>query len=140
MYASRTDMEARFGQNEVVMLTDRSHSGDVDDSVLQQALADAAAEIDGYLAGRYPLPFATAPKVLTGHACDIARYRLCGSSAMVTDDIRDRYRDAVRFLEHVAAGKISLGGMPTGEVATTSDNSVQMVTGGTVFSRANGAY
>lgn len=140
MYASRTDMEARFGQNEVVMLTDRSHSGDVDDAVLQQALADAAAEIDGYLAGRYSLPFAAAPKVLTGYACDIARYRLCGSAAMVTDDIRDRYRDAVRFLEHVGAGKISLGGMPTGEVATTSDNSVQMVTGGTVFSRASGAY
>ncbi len=53
MYATRDDMESRFGLNEVVMLTDRSRSGQVDDSVLAGALADAAAEVDGFLAGRY---------------------------------------------------------------------------------------
>lgn len=140
MYAIRADMITRFGDNEVVMLTDRNRSGQIDDAVLDQHLADAAAEIDGYLAGRYPLPLATPPRVLTGYACDIARYRLCGSMAMVTDDIRDRYRDAVRFLEHVASGKVSLGGMPSGTVAATSDNSVVMVTAGSVFSRESGAY
>lgn len=140
MYATRADMEARFGLNEVVMLTDRNRSGQVDDSVLAGALADAAAEVDGFLAGRYPLPLTPAPRILTGYTCDIARYRLCGSSTLVSDDIRDRYRDAVRFLEHVASGKVSLGGMPSGEVAATSDNSVQLSSAGSVFSRDSGAY
>ncbi|MFB9160500.1 gp436 family protein, partial [Chromobacterium violaceum] len=98
-------------------LTDREYTGQIDDMLLADALASANVEIDGYIGGRYPLPLALPPKILTGYACDIARYRLCGSGTQLTEDIRDRYRDAVRFLELVAAGKVTLGGMPDGGVA-----------------------
>lgn len=108
-YATQTDMTARFGEPEVIALTDRANLGTIDATVLTGALAEAAAEIDPYLAPRHKLPLASVPKIVTGFACDIARYRLCGSGVTLTDDIRDRYKDAVRFFEKVADGKIGLG-------------------------------
>lgn len=133
-YATRDDMVARFGEREVLTLTDRAFAGLIDDAVLSDALGMAANEIDGYIAGRYPLPMATPPRVLAGFACDIARYRLCGAGTQTTDEIRDRYRDAVRFLEHVAAGRVSLGGMPEGSAAAPAQ-SVHFMQGGRVFGR-----
>ncbi|WP_024302226.1 gp436 family protein [Pseudogulbenkiania sp. MAI-1] len=139
MYATRDDMVKRFGEKEVIALTDRDYTGQIDDTVLSEALADAGVEIDGYIGGRYPLPLAQPPKILTGYACDIARYRLCGSSTQLTEDIRDRYRDAVKFLELAANGKVTLGGMPGGGPAPT-DNTVQFASGSRVFARDGGAF
>ncbi|MGE8358268.1 MAG: phage protein Gp36 family protein, partial [Microvirgula sp.] len=48
----------------------------------------------------------------TGYACDIARYRLCGAATQTSLDIRERFRDAQRFLELVAAGTLTLGRLP----------------------------
>lgn len=134
MYATRDDMVKRFGEKEVIVLTDREYTGQIDDVVLTEALASAGVEIDGYIGGRYPLPLETPPKILCGYTCDIARYRLCGSGTRMTDDIRDRYRDAVRFLELAATGKVTLGGMPGGGPAPV-DNPVQFESGGRVFAR-----
>lgn len=108
-YATKASMIARFSEAEVVALTDRSNLGVVDDAVLAGALAEADAEIEPYLAPRYKLPLASVPKILTGFAGDITRYRLCGAGVTETDDIRDRYKDAIKFFEHVASGKIGLG-------------------------------
>lgn len=114
MYATQDDMVLRFGAAEVIALTDRNNSGRIDDAVLARALDSASSEIDGYLAVRYLLPFATTPKILTGYACDIARYRLCGAATQTSLDIRERFRDAQRFLELVAAGTLTLGRLPAG--------------------------
>lgn len=56
MYANREDMVRAFGERECVSLTDRSYTGQIDDDVLNGALTQASAEIDGYLCGRYPVP------------------------------------------------------------------------------------
>lgn len=138
-YATRDDMVARFGHREVMMLTDRDLTGDIDDTVLFDALAAASSEIDGYLGGRYRLPLNPAPNVLTVYACDIARYRLCGAESPETELILRRYELAIKFLERVAKGDITLGGMPDGGVATPG-NTVSFVTGGKVFSRDGGAW
>lgn len=139
MYATRDDMVKRFGAKEVIALTDRDYTGQIDDAVLAGALETAGTEIDGYLAGRYPIPFGQPPKILTGYACDIARYRLCGSGTQLTEDIRDRYRDAVKFLELAASGKVTLGGMPGGG-PTPTNNTVQFANGSRVFARDGGAF
>ncbi len=139
MYATRDDMVTRFGEREVIALTDRDYAGQINDTVLTEALVNATAEIDGYLGGRYPLPMATPPKILTGYACDIARYRMCGADAVETELIRDRYKDAIRFLELVAAGRVTLGGMPGGGPAPV-DNTVQFTPGLRVFARDGGAF
>lgn len=107
-YAVKQDMVTRFTQPELIQLTDREGAADaIDDEVLNRALADADAEIDGYLVGRYTLPLATVPRILTGVACDIARYRLYDDRA--TEHVRQRYEDAVKLLRSVAEGKLTLG-------------------------------
>ena len=44
--------------------------------IVEQAIADADAEIDGYLAKRYKVPFEKTPQVINKFAKDIALYNL----------------------------------------------------------------
>lgn len=136
-YAVKADMVSRFGEGEVIALTDRANLGVIADAVLDGALAEAAAEIDPYLAPRHQLPLATVPKIITGFACDIARYRLCGSGVTLTDDIRDRYKDAVRFLERVADGKIGLGLDPASNPVAPANTVQFSAPTGRVFGRGD---
>lgn len=108
-YANQQNMIDRFGQSEVIALTDRDHIGAIDDQVLDGGLAEADAEINPYLQPKYMLPLPVVPRIIVGMACDIARYRLCGGAVTETDEIRNRYKDAIKFLERVSRGEISLG-------------------------------
>jgi len=134
-YATQTTMITRYGEREVIALTDREDLGIIDDAVLQSALAEADAEIDPYLlAARYALPLTKVPLILDSFACDITRYRLCGAGVTETDEVRNRYRDAVQFLEKVAAGKISLG-LDVAGTAPAQSAPVQVSARSRVFTR-----
>lgn len=108
-YAVKQNMIDRFSQAEIVQLTDRAvpPTGLINDAVLDQALADAEDTINGYLQGRYNLPLANTPQMLTRVACDLARYYLYDNHA--TEEVRRRHDADVKFLTDVAAGKIQLG-------------------------------
>ena len=137
-YAAKANMIARFSEAEVIALTDRANIGVVDDTVLAGALAEADAEIDPYLAPRHVLPLASVPRILTGFACDIARYRLCGSGGVTeTDEIRNRYKDAIKFLESVASGKIGLGLDAANNIAKPANTVQFSAPGARVFDRGN---
>lgn len=129
-YALKADMLEEFSENELIQLTDRDipATGEIVDAVLDRALSGASAEIDGYLV-RYSGQVLTLP-ILTRYCCDMARYRLYRDAA--PDEVRNRYKDAVRFLEMVAAGKISLGA--AAETAS-SDSTIQFEGGQKVFAR-----
>lgn len=117
MYATRDDMVRQFGETECIALSDRDYTGEIDDDVLNGGLERATATIDSYLAGRYPVPWTDTPGILTGKCCDIARYELTGAQTQNTEEIRQRYEDAIRYLERVADGRITLGRLPDGSVA-----------------------
>lgn len=117
-YATQQDIIERYGQDQLLVLADRDGDGEVDTDVVDRALADADAEIDGYLASRYTLPLATESKLLVRLAVDVAVYHLCDDDAMVTDQRRQRYEDAVSQLKRLASGQMSLGLTP--EPSTTS--------------------
>ena len=133
VYATRAQMQARFGESELISLTDRNGSaGSIVSSVLDVALHDATALINGYLAGRYTLPLVTAPDMLARLCCDIARYGLYDNGA--SEQVSKRFDDAVRFLEMVAAGKISLG-ISTEDESPVSHDLAVIESDGTVFNR-----
>lgn len=117
-YASVADLVARFGEDELIDLTDRDEprTGAVVEAVAQAAIADAAGEIDAYLGVRYALPVAPVPAHLVTVACDVARYRLHG--VRVTEEVRTRYDDALRWLKDVAAGRALLPGAATASNGT----------------------
>lgn len=106
-YATQSDMEARYGLDELIARTNRAGGATVDTSVLDRALADADAELNGYLASRYTLPLPTIPAIIVRIACDIARYHLWQD--MASDEVRRRYEDARRLLQHISNGLVSLG-------------------------------
>ncbi|HEQ1859989.1 TPA: DUF1320 domain-containing protein [Providencia alcalifaciens] len=120
MYATQDDMVKTFGERECVSLTDENMTGSIDAEVMENALQRASAEIDGYLVGRYSLPFSEGARILTGRCCDIARYHLATTYKISTQEIQARYDDAIRFLEKVAEGKISLGRSDNGQVIQSS--------------------
>lgn len=127
-YATAQDLIDRFGEQELIDLTDKgiTPQGVINALVLDGAIADADAEIEGYLIGRYALPLATVPGVLTRIACDIARYHLYDDLA--TEQVRDRYEDARRLLESIASGKVQLG-LPGSTGATPVAGSPEVDTG-----------
>lgn len=81
--------------------------------IIEGAIADADAEIDGYLAKRYAVPLSPAPKVINKFSKDIAVYNLF--SRIGIDESTDqktylnRYNAAIKFFELVADGKVSVG-------------------------------
>lgn len=106
-YAADTDFSARFGAAELLQLTDRDGDGIADAGVFDDAAADASAEIDGYLAVRYALPLSTVPPILVRVCCDIARYRLYANHA--SEEVSNRYTEAVKWLTNVSNGIVQLG-------------------------------
>lgn len=106
-YATLDDLIARYGEEELLQRTDRAGAGTLNPAVADQALADASAEMDGYLASRYRLPLPSVPEVLRRICCAIARYRLWEDLA--SERVRQDYEDARRFMEALSRGDVSLG-------------------------------
>jgi phage gp36-like protein len=130
-YATVQDLIDRYGRDELTQLTDRDGDGAIDSATVERAIADAAAEIDGHLGGRYPAPLDPAPPVLTRVACDIARYLLWGERA--GESLRQRYEDARRLLERIGSGQVNLGVAPP-----AASNTVQFNGGDHVWGRNKG--
>ena len=132
-YASKQNLIDRYGSDELLQLTDRANTGSIDDTVITRALADADAEINGYLATRFALPLSPVPTALEKLACDIARYRLYEDR--VTELVKDRYKDAVRFLQDVSAGKVMLG-VDTANQKPATNDAAQLSSTTPVFRRS----
>ncbi|MDD5297660.1 MAG: DUF1320 domain-containing protein [Rhodocyclaceae bacterium] len=126
-YATRFDLEARFGTDEVAQRESVLGSGAV-----SRALDDADAEINGYLDNRYLTPIAPAPVSIVKRACDIARYNLLGDSA--SEDARKRYQDAISFLQAIQQGSLNLDGA-TPKEGGGPEARVELVGKRRVFSR-----
>lgn len=136
-YATRAEMIDRFSEAELIQLTDKGsvRADRIVDAVLNRALADASAEIDGYLAGRYTLPLAPVPANLPLLCCDIARYRLQHNEA--SEAVKDRYAAAIRFLTKVATGEIAIGATALGEAPAATGKGVIFTPGQKAFGRSN---
>ena len=132
MYCTQADIVARFGETELIQLTDRAAAGAVDVVAVEAAIADAAAEIDGYIATRYTLPLIPVPKIITRIAVDVALYQLFMARRMgASEEVRYRYTDVRKLLENIAAGKVSLG-VPS---PVQSENDIVMTSAPSVWSR-----
>ena len=107
-YCTQDDLVTRFGEEELAQLTDHNwEDGRLDETVIARAIDDAAGEIDARLVKRYPLPLTTVPRLLTRVACDIARFYLYQDR--VTETVEKRYNAAIKLLDGMARGDVSLG-------------------------------
>lgn len=131
-YAGVQDLVERYGEQEIIQLTDRDHTGAIGAVVVERSLRDAAAEIDGYLAARYVLPLATVPTVLVRLCADLARYYLYDDHA--PEQVVRRHKAAIELLRRISTGEVALGLSETGEAPQASDGA-EMESGGRIWGR-----
>lgn len=107
-YASLEQLIDRFGERTLVQLTDRAEvaTGAIDAGVVERALGDTDAVIDGYLAGRYQLPIVGAPPLLVDIALTIAIYKLHPFAP--DQKIEKDYEGALRALRDLSSGAMRL--------------------------------
>lgn len=119
-YCEQNDITEMLDNAELIQLTDDAAEGAVDESVVTRAISDADAEIDGYCADRYSVPFSTVPDVIRKLSVDIAIYNLYSRRQGAPETRQKRYDNAVDFLKRVADGKAAITGAD-GQAAGTGD-------------------
>lgn len=122
-YATQQDLITAFSQRELEQIAPDG-SGAISTVAVERALDSADALINSYIerAG-YTVPLAEVTDVVVSKALEIARFLLHDDRAPQT--VRDRYDDAIRWLEQVAAGKAGLG-VSAAKDSARSDNPVSM--------------
>lgn len=109
-YATRQEMEDRYGVDAVAAIADRDGDSVMESEAIAGAIDDASAEIDSYLAARYPLPLAETPAAVKRVCLDMAMYHLSGNRT--TEEVEKRYKGAVSWLRDIAKGLATLGAAP----------------------------
>lgn len=105
-YATLADLIARFGDAELIQLTDSDGTGEIDPVAIARALTDVDAVIEAALLGRYQLPLLAVPDLLVRVGCDLAREALYVDQP--TDAVKDRAKQARDLLGQIAAGRMRL--------------------------------
>ncbi|MFN3676162.1 MAG: gp436 family protein [Sphingomonas pseudosanguinis] len=105
-YTTLDALRTRFGEVQLIQLTDRAGAGVVDVATVNQELANTDATINAALAVRYQLPLATVPAVVSGIALAIAIYKLHVYAC--DPKIKDDYDQALKDLDAIATGKRKL--------------------------------
>ncbi len=107
MLASEAAYVARFGEREWLDLTDTERSGQPDADRVASAIADTQAEVSRYLSqAGYVAALQNPSPELTRRALDVTRYLL--HSNRPTQEVRQRYEDAVKWLGMLVSGEVAL--------------------------------
>lgn len=123
-YATLDLLLDRYGSGLLVQLTDRDEvaTGQIDADIVERALLDTDAAINGYL-GRYQRPLTEVPELLVDLAQVIAIYKL--HRFKPDPKIEDDYKEAMRMLRDIANGIVTLS-IAGAEVPGTEGNGVRI--------------
>lgn len=129
MYATVDAMRRKFGERELIQLTDNEqpYTGQVNMDKLNAALSEANSEVDAYIASRYALPLSPVPPFLINIACNLARYYAITGDLSDNDPIKTRFDGSIRTLSKIAKGEIGLGGTPAGDASPTKSSANNVV-------------
>ncbi len=133
-YATKQDIDDRYDDINYPMMPDPQDPDEeiVDGAAVEKALADAAAEIDPYLAAKHSLPLADPPEILVRLSVDIALYRMISDAIGNTEERRQRYEDALKTLGRISSGIMVLG---IEETEASPNGGVTLSGPGRLFSR-----
>jgi phage gp36-like protein len=107
-YAVQADLTPRrLTAAELAQLTDDVRGSEINVAVVTQVLTEASGKIDSYCRLRYNVPLQSSEQI-KGLTLDIAEYLLFARRRRITDDVRQRYDDAIAFLKDVSAGRAAL--------------------------------
>ena len=127
MYATVDAMKRKFGEHELIQLTDTEapYLDVINMDKLNAAMQEANSEIDAYVGSRYALPLQPVPPFLINIGCNLAHYYSLTGVLAENDPIKNRYESSIKTLTKISKGELTLGGSPAGEskpVQTSSNN------------------
>lgn len=118
-YCTLNDIRAQLPESNIVQLTDDEGFGVIDQLRVGMAISVADSIINGYLGGRYTLPLETVPDLIKTIAIDITIYKLYERrlELEMPESMLNRYKNAVRLLEYIQKGTVSIDVQEEGEEA-----------------------
>lgn len=119
-YTTVAEIKKAISEEIVKQLTDDDNIGEIVEANVTAAIARADAEIDGYCAVKYSVPFTTVPAVVAGLSLDMSLYYLY-KRRTVSEDVQKAYDNAIARLKDIAKGLLSLGVDPPPAASTTAD-------------------
>jgi phage gp36-like protein len=124
MYSTVDDIGKLIPQDILIQLTDDENTAAPVTPRIEEAIGQADAEINTYCATKYTVPFVTVPDAVKKCSVDIAIYNLYSRRVEEIPATRsDRYKNAIRLLEAIAKGTITLGVAPSAEPPGNTDES-----------------
>lgn len=112
-YITLDDIKKSLPEEVIIQLTDDAHTGAVDQTCVENAIAQADAVVDAYCSSLYEVPFTTVPQLVKNISADIAIFNLYSRKAEQAPAARiEKYRSAIGKLEMISEGRVSLE--PTG--------------------------
>lgn len=112
MYATLDDMRARYGDDELIQISDLDGAADaIDAGRVESAIAVAGDQVGSYLRKRYALPLTAVPVSIVEATCVLARHWLASNGRTMPTEQMNRERDAqLRWLRDLASGLVTLEG------------------------------
>lgn len=113
MYCTIDDLLKQSSEEFLIRCTDDENTGDINPDIIAEKIEDAQTEIDAYCRAQYAVPFTTVPGLIKKLCVDIALYNLISRRGLDEDSpdaiLVKRYRDAVKLLENLAKGLVTIG-------------------------------
>ena len=112
MYATLEDLRARYGDDELIQISDLDGAADaIDAGRVERAISVATDQVESYLRKRYTVPLTTVPVSIVEAVCVLARHWLASNGRTMPTEQMNRERDAqLRWLRDLASGLTSLEG------------------------------
>jgi phage gp36-like protein len=105
-YSTLADLIKLAPEKTLIQLTDDELLGVVNQARIDEAIAAADAEVDGYC-GDYALPFSPVPPIVRNMSADMALYRLYARRVTAMPEVRkDAYNNALARLRDISKGAI----------------------------------
>jgi phage gp36-like protein len=133
-YCTLTDIKKAISEEIVKQLTDDDNIGEIVEANVTAAIATADAEIDGYCAAKYAVPFATVPAIVKALSIEIAVYYLY-KRRTVPEIIEKAYDKAIARLKDIAKGLLTLGVDPPPAASTTDGAESNTTADNRIFTR-----
>lgn len=119
MYCTIDDLRKQSSNEFLIRCTDDAGTDEIDQAIVDEKINDAQTEIDSYCRAQYPVPFQVVPGLIRKLTVDITLYNLVSRRGFAEDSpdviLVKRYRDAVKLLENLAKGIVTIGPVAAGD-------------------------
>jgi len=135
-YATYADLTRKHDEQYLIQLSDDNADGVADTAVIDEAIAQADAEINARVSSRYAVPLTPTPALATSLSAVLAIGNLYARRGMDRPEtVKDDVKAATGLLNRIGEGKATWGDATEPE-ADTATLDVRMTSQTRVFDRA----